>query len=656
MVLCACDVETAGLGTKFLIGCLIIERRKKPIYFYTAESMFRYIENLIKREWKQGDGEKHRNKIDRENKQIDYRNKQIEINNKERVKEGIKPRQLLKRKRYSGHNVYLFAHNGSYDYNNILKKQWGNLVKDKRLVLYTNNPFFGILDKSGYLLDTKSFFKTKLENVGKMIDLPKIETPEELKDPNKKWNRKEIDKLKPYLYRDTEIVFKAMIRFKDVLGEISHKPKRVLTAAQVSLNYFLYWANNKKTSSGSKYVNYLWWKGRIRKQTRYNSFIRMALRGARCEAFGKGYYKEATILDINALYPTVMAKMNVPDILTEREVFPDGTNDDWILNHVGVAEATMISPTKDVMYLPIRYNYGGKRTVIYPHSCKMRAFWTCFEIKRAMEEGYKLDKIHKAVIYDDLPIPIFKEYMEEMYAKRMTYKKRGDKLIEKAVKILMNSLWGKMAMFKGIPKYEIAHRRYIDKYINDGFEVRSELNEDLLFYKELPKRLPRYAHPMIAIQTLAYARDEIYKQLCKTPIKDLLYCDTDSVVLTNTKKHIKKYVLGTKLGELKVEKKGDAYIFKEKVYRVGDKCVFSGFPSICRDEFEDLIKGKPKEIKVQYTIKKGLKTGRFDKVGDFVNKQMHLSTKRKREIEYEPEIREYLKEEYMTAEETSERD
>ena len=60
----------------------------------------------------------------------------------------------------------------------------------------------------------------------------------------------------------------------------------------------------------------------------------------------------------------------------------------------------------------------------------------------AVERGWVAER-HDLLLYQ--AAPVFREYVETLYAKRMEYKATGDRAAELVVKLLLNSLYGKFA-------------------------------------------------------------------------------------------------------------------------------------------------------------------------------------------------------------------
>lgn len=569
MVMLALDVETYKYDKKrkiyvpnlnakdFTLGCILVDGRKNPLWFTKPDDMFNYLLKFIR----------------------------------QRKKEG--------------HNAYIYGHKHSYD----LYSYAQNFLQRTDLIdLKSQEPLFAIVEDNGFLLDTRSFFKSKLEDVGRLIKLPKKDMPLEVKN---------IEELKPYLLRDVEIVLEAMKHVRDKMHKLGIRPKKMLTSGQLAMTFFKTWCKNKLYNK-TPYSAYLYKKGTIHR-SKFHGFIRRALRGARNECFKQGVFENVTMVDINSLYPYVMAEiMEMPDLISERFIkdadvfFPH----DEILNKIGVAKATVIFPKTKIGYLPVRYGKG----IYFPQNTEVTGYWTTFELKRAKEEGYTIKKIHDAVVYRKMPFNPFNEFMKELY----TLRQDSDPVFGHVVKLLMNSLAGKFAQYREEKKRMICHRDESLDYESKGYEIETDYGEDYLMMKTLGRKVPKFAHPMITILVKAYARDILYKNLKKVAdenFDDLLYCDTDSCCFKGD--HLSKFKVGKDLGEFKVEFKDKVGEFvREKIYRIlnnnGEeiKVVYAGNTN--RNISKEQLWGKDViQNKKMYSLNMGYHTGNFDKVGTF---------------------------------------
>ncbi|MEX0932885.1 MAG: DNA polymerase [Candidatus Pacearchaeota archaeon] len=570
----------------FVLGCIKIDKKKKPLWFTSPEEMFDFLLDFI-----------------------DKRKKE-------------------------GHNCYIYAHNHSYDLYAYAK----NRINDVEILkVKQQKPLFALLNETGLLLDTLSFYKCPLKKVGKLVGLPKLEMPDEVKD---------LSELKEYLLRDVEIVMESIKMLRDVLKGLSHRPKKMLTAGSLAMNYFKTHCK-REDFEGIPYSAYLYRKGTIH-QTKYNKFIRRALRGGRCECFRQDKFKKVSMIDINSLYPFVMAEiMKIPDILKERRHYniQGMIPDEEILGKIGVVKAKVKFPKKKMGYLPTKNARTGKGIFFPCNGEVVTGYWTTMEINNAIKEGYEVLEIYEAVLYGELPFNPFTKLMRGLYDLR----KKSQEEMGYVIKLLMNSLAGKFAQYRGDTERAVCHRQDILEYEKSGFEIQSDLGEEYFLSKEGEKKVPPYAHPIFTILINAYARDYLYWQMKKIPFEDLVYCDTDAIAFVGD--HLDKYDIGDKLGEFKTVFENEAGEFiKEKDYRFTDKegeilkVVCAG--STNRELTQGQSWGEEEIVnKKMYTYNMGCKTGNFDKVGSFFDVHTKINPlKRKREMKFPPQFEEFTPE------------
>ena len=124
-------VYVPNLNAKdFTLGCILVDGKKNPFWFTKADDMFNFILKFVQ----------------------------------QRKKEG--------------HNCYIYGHKHSYD---LYSYAQNYIQRTDLLDVKSQDPLLAFLDETGILLDTRAFFKSKLEDVGRLIGLPKLEMPPKLK-------------------------------------------------------------------------------------------------------------------------------------------------------------------------------------------------------------------------------------------------------------------------------------------------------------------------------------------------------------------------------------------------------------------------------------------------------------------------------------------
>lgn len=655
----------------FVIGCVIEIGRKKPHFFYTPDEMFSFLLDFVNQRAKEG----HNTFIYSHSHSYDlYAYAQNHLKETKVVTIKKETSGLFGYLGDTTNSFYCKECDKTIDEKDVERRQKDKGMRNHK-EYYCKKCNNKVIKKGvGYLLDTLSFYSGKLEDLGHDLGLPKGEMPKEIKD---------IVELKGYVYRDTQIVVKFIETIINKLSELGYRPKKILTAGQLSMNSFRTFCDrhffcetckdsydikniresfeivkrgnmiverkihfcNKCNNKVYKFSSYFYKKGRIY-QTQFPMFLKRACKGSRNESYKgieDGTIKDVTGLDLRGLYPFSMAeKMKMPDLRTEEVILcPDQDfSREELLNMIGVAEAKVEFPKNRLGYLPIRYH----SKTYFPFSrddktIKGEGVWTLFELKRFVEEGGKILEISKAIVYNELPFNPFTLLMRELYQIR----KNADKNLGFVIKIIMNSLHGKFAEMRKEVDRVIVHKADNQEYIDKGYIIKGDFGEECSLTKIKRKKYSTSAHPMIYALTTAYARDEIYKHLKKVPLKDLCYCDTDSCYFRGN--HLDKFKVGDDLGDFKIEFKDVNGLFiKEKVYSLSDN---KGIPIRSRASgvklknlSEEQLKGKQDIIQEEmHKLNTAYLKGTFDKVGTFSQKIKRIdSSKRKREIALPPMI------------------
>lgn len=319
----AIDIETKGLdATKYITGCLVKEGKQKPeIYRQPKQLWNRVIELGIK--------EAKRNKllnVYSHNAQydtagyVDIKDKHLKffsnnpfiwsysLSNKEMKQLGIEiPTQTI-----------TFTNNIDLDKWKQKNKQRiiteEHRIGNKTIIKYENHSKEIIK-----FLCTKSLYRgMTLKEVGALIGLPKQETPLELLNENTLITDELLAKIEPYMIQDTKICLQAVLKLKEQLKQNNIHVKRLYTINQIAINYLI----NELKKQPQRLTEHLFWDiktGQARRTLRKQE-IHNAYRGGRVEAFQTGLHKKVNYIDINSLYPYILANMTIPDLSTERKI------------------------------------------------------------------------------------------------------------------------------------------------------------------------------------------------------------------------------------------------------------------------------------------------------------------------------------------------
>jgi len=300
--------------------------------------------------------------------------------------------------------------------------------------------------------------------------------------------------------------------------------------------------------------------------------------GGRVEVFKRGYdmsssYNKYKLYDINSLYPSVMKDNSYPD---PRSLKVKNVNTlYYIFNTEGVSYVDIEASRKITMPL-LPFKYEGKLT--FPQGA-FSGYYTHVELRKAVELGYFIKKVHKSIYYTEMCEP-FKGFVNDLYVLRMKYQAENNPM-EFVCKIIMNSLYGKFGE-------RFDNKKELQPF-NLTIEELSKIDKIERFgdYIYFNKKCEPASHcvPIWAIYTTAYARLKLYDYLV---LNDPVYCDTDSIITHHTLE------TSTELGKMKLEHNiKEMIIIKPKFYslkienKLGTTCEIvkcKGLPHVLKFE------------------------------------------------------------------------
>ncbi|MGI0102495.1 MAG: DNA polymerase [Nitrosotalea sp.] len=168
---------------------------------------------------------------------------------------------------------------------------------------------------------------------------------------------------------------------------------------------------------------------------------RQSFYGGRFELIQRGHIGYCCLYDVNSAYPYALTTL--PDITDGKWIRRKSIHPDSKIGFFNIIAD--ISPTVKIAPFPfIKKN----RTICYP-SGKFRTYVTLDEldaVKGDPKIKYKILESYQFIPNKNCGYP-FKKFIEEQYYKRLELKKLGNKL-EKAIKIILNSIYGKTAQNK----------------------------------------------------------------------------------------------------------------------------------------------------------------------------------------------------------------
>ena len=322
-------------------------------------------------------------------------------------------------------------------------------------------------------------------------------------------------------------------KFKDALGkEFGAKGD---TASSLALSAI-------KNMLGEDYENLF----PIIANTEFEKVSRMAYQGGITQHtyhFETGIeHLQSWYIDINSSYPYTMS-MDVPyGIPKEIDEFTEQYSE-----YIVYVDFELIKPNIPCVRcssaLKVKFEMGLESETYpskdeFPHKFKGHLALTSWDILM-LKKYYKYEmKIIKGFVYET--DTIFTEFIHKLFKQKYMYKKQGNKVMELAIKLILNSLYGKFAQdLSGIVEFYTKHERLKIKAI-DLKKIYCPLSSAIV----------------------SRARYNLMEVVNKNPL-NFIYCDTDSMIFID-KALIDESIIGNNLGKWSYEYNG-AMIDKLKV-------------------------------------------------------------------------------------------
>lgn len=323
--------------------------------------------------------------------------------------------------------------------------------------------------------------------------------------------------------------------------------------------------------------------------------IRAGYFGGRTEIF-KPFYKGTENLycyDVNSLYPTVMRDNEFPNKL-EREV------DYYTEDDMGFFDCTVEVPK---MYIPpLPYVMPKVNKLVFPTGT-FRGMWSNLELSYAQSLGVKIKRVHKGYLFSNGGY-IFRDYIDDLYRRRLEAIEKGDGVGNIICKLLMNSCYGRFGLNKD-------REEIVFDDMSSGLKFKTEIklkDGSSVYLMSKPKRLDSsFANVAISSWVTAASRVHMHKKFGEAGFENIYYTDTDSLFTTT------EMETGSGLGELKEEYRAKRAIFLlPKTYFVEGfdfkKVAMKGFSNrkiqhFSFEDFEAALEGDLRAMKVTHDEK-----------------------------------------------------
>lgn len=421
------------------------------------------------------------------------------------------------------------------------------------------------------LLDTLNIWRTSLRELGERIGVAKLEMPAP-DAGSEAWDA--------YGKQDVQVIMDATIGWLRWLQENDMGGFAPTLAAQ-SMRAYRH--------------RYLRQPILIDNNVSALELCRAAYHGGRVECGRIGTFDgEFYMLDVNSMYPWVMRTYPMPTKLRGHLTHCEGIDlRGYLHNHCVVAEVQLNTPEafaavvldKDGHAVTLarmreaellRQHIEGK--LCFPIG-RFRACLTTPELHYALDQGW-IERVYEMAVYERAII--FREFVDDLYAKRAACIESGDEVGAWHFKKLLNSFYGKWGQngrkwrtvgvcdpdrlevedWIDAQTHRVGKRRYFGGVVQE-LEVLGESFE---------------SHPAIAAHITAQARFELFQIIREAGIENYLYCDTDAVLVTlEGFERLKYRVDRIRLGGLKqVGQYAHVEIYGPKDYVLDDKQTLKG--------------------------------------------------------------------------------
>jgi len=444
-------------------------------------------------------------------------------------------------------------------------------------------------------IDSLWLMRESLDEIGKWIGIEKGEAERRAteEDAREFYANCSMDDLIRYNERDCVLLHQAIDAMQETLHEYGGQLQMTLASSAMNLFRRKYLSRDIETSG---FVN---------------DIIRESYYASRVEVFCR-YVDEAFYHDINSSFPFAMTSPCPGEFI--------GTSDDIPDYGIYFADVDIEVPES---YLPTTPKRVAGR-IFFPVG-RWRSWLSGIDIELLLNEEGKIHRVHE--VFQFAPFTDLADYARDIYQQR---KKEKDGFKKVALKLLMNTLYGKFAecSFKSC--------LMIDP---DPSQIDYEKDEMVLpgiWLKEKEVPIP-HMHVPIASHITAIARRNLYTPM--SICNQVNYCDTDGFSSDQ------RFSISNELGGLKLEKKeqDSTYLACKLYWQQGEvlnkegewvdiasesksegvKAKGFSRPSINR--FKALMEGREIEAVRMRRIKELLRRGDSTPVEEVIRKSINLA-------------------------------
>lgn len=357
--------------------------------------------------------------------------------------------------------------------------------------------------------DSLNIWRTSLAALGERFGLEKLEMPVSTATPEE-WD--------VYCKRDVEVLQRAIIEWLDFLRDRDLGGFTPTLAAQSMRTY------------RHKYMKHAIL---IDNHVPALKVSRAAYHGGRCEAFRiGGPFHDIYCVDVNSMYPFCMREYPLPYRFVDyRERLAVRDLPRYLDRGAVCAEVDL---TTDHAFAAVVHD----NKLVFPTG-SFRCSLSTPELRWALSHA-TITAVHRLALYES--DVLFREMVDDLYTDRLECQQKGDKVQAWLFKILLNSFYGKWGQngrkWRTIGECEemlVQSEPYVDMDEKVVTKIRKigGLEQILEIEDESSE-----SHPAIAAHITAYARMHLFALMRKLSPQDYLYCDTDSLYVTEQGFHV----------------------------------------------------------------------------------------------------------------------
>lgn len=297
-----------------------------------------------------------------------------------------------------------------------------------------------------------------------------------------------------------------------------------------------------------------------------------AYHGGRFEVIKRGTIESIVTVDINSAYPNVLRNLPDPGSLKWFR-FREEVN--YSYYNYGFIRAKVTTDSKK----PIQpYAIKHKSNLKFPILNSQEMTLTLQEFKYAKRVGLISDYevidswLAKTLPYTKYPF----RWIEELYQKRQEYKRAGEDKKQLVLKIILNSLYGKLAQLTDKTVEHTGNDTWQDTWIYYPMEV---LPKDVFSFlvmdaREIHKEIEagRYFNPFLASYITAETRLQLLRGIYDSNLEDhTVMLATDSIMVESDAFNQSDFMQrfgGVGLGAWEKETEGRAFVVGSGIYEV----------------------------------------------------------------------------------------